>query len=184
MDSTWAIIERELRRFRRSPMLIVMSMIMPIVQLVVLGYAFGGNVKHLKLAVVDQDHGVPAVQRARAGVGASRPARAPSTSSTTPIQGEALDDLRNGRVNGVLTIPPDFSRRVLAQERAAGRADRGQHRQLRRRSRWPATMGGMLQAVQPAGARAARIAGARRRSTSSRSIRTCRTSSTCCRDRS
>ena len=50
MQRTWAIIERELRRFRRSPMLIVMSMIMPIVQLVVLGYAFGGNVKHLKVA--------------------------------------------------------------------------------------------------------------------------------------
>ncbi len=62
MHRTWAIIERELRRFRRSPMLIVMSMVLPIVQLVVLGYAFGGNVKHLKVAVVDQDHGVPAVR--------------------------------------------------------------------------------------------------------------------------
>ena len=62
MHRAWAIIERELRRFRRSPMLIVMSMIMPLAQLVVLGYAFGGNVKHLKLAVVDQDHGVPAVR--------------------------------------------------------------------------------------------------------------------------
>ncbi len=62
MQRTLAIIEREMRRFRRSPMLIVMSMIMPIVQLVVLGYAFGGNVKHLKVAVVDQDHGVPAVR--------------------------------------------------------------------------------------------------------------------------
>ena len=43
-------------------MLIVISMILPIVQLVVLGYAFGGNVKHLKVGVVDQDHGVPAVK--------------------------------------------------------------------------------------------------------------------------
>ena len=67
MERTWAIIERELRRFRRSPMLIVMSMVLPIVQLVVLGYAFGGNVKHLKVGVVDQDHGVPAVRDARAG---------------------------------------------------------------------------------------------------------------------
>src|SRR5262249_44801789 len=28
-------------------------------------------------------------------------------------QGKALTDLRNGRINGVLTIPPDYSRRVL-----------------------------------------------------------------------
>ena len=59
MYRMWAIIERELRRFRRSPMLIVMSMIMPLFQLVILGYAFGGNVKHMKVAVVDQDHGLP-----------------------------------------------------------------------------------------------------------------------------
>src|SRR6185295_15869989 len=27
--------------------------------------------------------------------------------------GQALTDLRNGRINGVLTIPPEYSRRVL-----------------------------------------------------------------------
>ena len=130
MHRTWAIIERELRRFRRSPMLIVMSMILPIVQLVVLGYAFGGNVKHLKVGVVDQDHGVPAVQVREL---ASAVASGAQTFDTVDYadQGRRSTDLRNGRVNGVLTIPPDFSRRVLAQERAAGRADRGQHRQLR-----------------------------------------------------
>src|SRR5580693_3798329 len=62
MSRMWAIIERELRRFRRSPTLIVVSLVFPIVQLVILGYAFGGNVKHLKVGVVDQDHGVPAVR--------------------------------------------------------------------------------------------------------------------------
>ena len=39
MHRAWAIIERELRRFRRSPTLIVLSMILPIVQLCVLGYS-------------------------------------------------------------------------------------------------------------------------------------------------
>jgi ABC-type multidrug transport system permease subunit len=114
MGRTWAIIERELRRFRRSPILIVMSMVMPIVQLVVLGYAFGGNVKHLKLAIVDQDHGVPAI---RIREMTSAVASGAHTIDTVDYadQGEALADLRNGRVNGVLTIPPDFSRRVLAK---------------------------------------------------------------------
>jgi ABC-2 type transport system permease protein len=114
MGRTWAIIERELRRFRRTPVLIVMTMVMPIMQLVVLGYAFGGNVKHLKLAVVDQDHSVPAVKvRELAGAIAS----GAQTIDTYDYvdQGQALTDLRNGRVNGILTIPPDFSRRVLAK---------------------------------------------------------------------
>ena len=114
MHRTLAIIEREMRRFRRSPMLIVMSMIMPIVQLVVLGYAFGGNVKHLKIAVVDQDHGVPAVQVRELVNAAASGARTFDILDYSDA-GAALTDLRDGRVNGVLTIPPDFSRRVLGR---------------------------------------------------------------------
>jgi ABC-2 type transport system permease protein len=112
MHRTWAIIERELRRFRRSPTLIVTSLIFPVVQMVVLGYAFGGNVKHLKLGLVDQDHGVPAV---RIHELCNAVAANAATFETIPYSdpGTALSDLRNGRINGVLTIPPDYSRRVL-----------------------------------------------------------------------
>jgi len=110
----WAIVERELRRFRRSPMLIVMSMIMPLFQLVILGYAFGGNVKHLKVAVVDQDHGLPAVRIRELAGAVSAGARTFDTIEYAD-QGQALTDLRNGVVNGVLTIPPEFSRRVLTE---------------------------------------------------------------------
>jgi ABC-2 type transport system permease protein len=114
MHRTLAIIEREMRRFRRSPMLIVVSMMFPIIQLVVLGYAFGGNVKHLKVAVVDQDHGVPAVRIRELATAVA------SGNHTFDLvdyadQGRALADLRNGVVNGVLTIPPDFSRRVIGR---------------------------------------------------------------------
>src|SRR6266498_4068783 len=112
MHRTWAIIERELRRFRRSPVLIAISLVMPIVQLVVLGYAFGGNVKHLKVAIVDQDHGVPAVKVREFALAIASGARTIDTIDYAD-QGEALADLRNGRVNGVLTIPREFSRRVL-----------------------------------------------------------------------
>src|SRR5437763_5692622 len=112
MGRMWAIIERELRRFRRSPVLIVISLVFPIVQLVVLGYAFGGNVKHLKLAIVDQDHGLPAVRIRELALAAASGARTIDTIDYAD-PGQALTDLRNGRVNGVLTIPPEFSRRVL-----------------------------------------------------------------------
>src|SRR5262245_27256249 len=112
MSRMFAIVERELRRFRRSPTLIVISLVFPIVQLVILGYAMGGNVKHLKVAVVDQDGGVPAV-RVRELAGAV--AGGANTFETIQYadQGSAIADLRNGRINGVLTIPPEFSRRVL-----------------------------------------------------------------------
>ena len=113
MARTWAIIERELRRFRRSPTLIVMSLVFPVLQLIVLGYAFGGNVKHLKVGLVDHDRAVPAIKihEMMQAVGANA-----RTFDTIPYadEGRALSDLRDGRLSGVLTIPPDYSRRLLA----------------------------------------------------------------------
>ena len=179
-SDTLAIIERELRRFRRSPMLIVMSMVMPIVQLVVLGYAFGGNVKHLKVGIVDQDHGLPAVK-----------IRELSGAVT------AGADVRDGRIRGPgrgARRPAqrphqrraDDSAGVLAPrapaEPAAPRAHRRQHRQLRvGDARRP---GGQPADGASTSRRTRRGCRARRRSTSSRSIPTCPTCSTCCRARS
>jgi ABC-2 type transport system permease protein len=113
MHRILAMIERDLRRFRRSPALILISMIMPLVQLVILGYAFGGKVKHLQLGVVDQDHGLPAVRMKEMFQAVAANAR---TFETVAYSDEtlALRDLRNGKINGVLTIPPEYSRKILA----------------------------------------------------------------------
>lgn len=110
----WAIIERELRRFRRSPTLIVVSLIFPLVQLVVLGYAFGGNVRNLRVGVVDHDGGLPAVQLRELTTAVAANARTFDTVQYAD-EGKALADLRTGRINGVLTIPADFSRRAHAR---------------------------------------------------------------------
>ncbi|MGO9022571.1 MAG: ABC transporter permease [Syntrophobacteraceae bacterium] len=109
----WALIERDLRRFRRSPTLIVVSMVLPLVQLVVLGYAFGGKIKNLHVGVVDQDHRVPAVQLK--GIFDAVAANAQTFETTSySDEGQAVRDLRSGRINAVLNIPPEFSRKVLA----------------------------------------------------------------------
>src|SRR5215831_11546434 len=110
------MIERDLRRFRRSPVLVVMSMIFPLVQLVVLGYAFGGKIKNLKVAVVDQDHGLPAVKLKEMFQAVAANARTFDTVAYSDSS-QALRDLRNGKINGVLNIPPEFSRRVFTQAR-------------------------------------------------------------------
>jgi ABC-2 type transport system permease protein len=108
-----ALVERELRRFRRSPTLMVMSLLFPVVQLVVLGYAFGGNVKHLRVGVVDQDHGLSAVkvrELTRAVAGGAKTFDVLEYGDS----GRALQDLRDGHLNGVLVIPPEFSRKTMA----------------------------------------------------------------------
>src|SRR5437588_1595484 len=112
MHRMLAIFERDMRRFRRSPALIMMSLIMPIAQLVVLGYAFGGQVKNLKLGVVNQDHRLPSVKLRELCLAVAANARTFETIDYSD-PGEALTDLRNGRINGVLTIPAGFSQRMI-----------------------------------------------------------------------
>src|SRR6185312_6215545 len=92
----------------------VISMVFPLVQLVVLGYAFGGNVKHLKVAIVDQDGGLPAVRIRELATAVAGGAKTFDTVQYAD-QRNAIQDLRNGQINGVLTIPPGFSRRVLTK---------------------------------------------------------------------
>jgi ABC-2 type transport system permease protein len=114
MHRILALVERDLRKFMRSPTLIVVSMFFPLVQLVVLGYAFGGKIKHLKVGIVDQDRGVPTVKLREMFMAVAVNARTFETVKYTD-PGPAVTDLRNGRINAVLNIPPEFSRRTLAQ---------------------------------------------------------------------
>ncbi len=114
MHRILAIVERDLRRFRRSPLLVFASLVLPLTQLLVLGYAFGGKIKHLKVGIVDQDHGLPAVKLREMFGAIAANAQTFETLDYSDLK-QALTDLRNGRINAVLNIPPEYSRRVLAQ---------------------------------------------------------------------
>ena len=57
MNRMMAIVEREMRKFFRSPALMLASMIFPLVQLIILGNAFGGKIHDARIAFVDQDGG-------------------------------------------------------------------------------------------------------------------------------
>ena len=62
MNRMMAIVEREMRKFFRSPALMMVSMIFPLVQLIVLGNAFGGKIRDARLGLVDQDGGTQALK--------------------------------------------------------------------------------------------------------------------------
>jgi ABC-2 type transport system permease protein len=113
MNRILAIIERDLRRFRRSPTLMIVSMVMPLMQLIILGYAFGGKITNLQVGILDEDHGMPAVKLREMAQAVAANARTFHTVAYSD-QAAALRDLRNGKINGLLEIPPQFSRKVLA----------------------------------------------------------------------
>lgn len=113
MIRVMAMIERDMRRYLRSPALVILSVVMPLLQLVILGYAFGGKVKNVRLGVVDRDHGVSALQlQEMFQAVVAGPATFTPVAYANPE--EAMRDLRDGRISALLEIPPEFSRSVLA----------------------------------------------------------------------
>src|SRR5215469_4638636 len=114
MNRMWAIVERELRKFFRSPALMLVAMVFPLVQLIVLGNAFGGKIKHARLGVVDQDRGTQSVKVREALAAIQSNAH---TFVPIPYENDqqAMEDVRNGRLYGAIIIPPEYSRRVYEQ---------------------------------------------------------------------
>ena len=101
MNRALAIVERDLRKFFRSPALMMSSMIFPLVQLIVLGYAFGGKIKNLKVGVVNQDHGLQTVKLREMFGAVAANARTFTTVNYNDPQ-QAIHDLRDGRINAVV----------------------------------------------------------------------------------
>ena len=115
MNRMFAIIEREMRKFFRSPTLMIMSLMMPILQLVIIGNAFGGKIVGTHVAVVDYDHGPQAVKVREAFDAVAANIK---TFSTIEYQSEvqAREDVRTGKIDAAVIIPAQYSRRVYAQD--------------------------------------------------------------------
>jgi ABC-2 type transport system permease protein len=112
----FALIERDMRKFFRSPALMLSSLIFPLVQLVVLGYAFGGKIMGAAIAVVDQDHSVQSRRIDEMFNGISAGPRTFRVVNYDSLP-QAIQDLRTGFVRGVVDIPPNFSERYYHGDR-------------------------------------------------------------------
>jgi ABC-2 type transport system permease protein len=115
MNHILAIVEREMRKFFRSPALMMASMVFPLVQLIVLGNAFGGKIRDAKLGLVDQDGGTQAlkIRQAFDSVRSNMRTFEPVYYNDPKA---AMEDVRNGKIQGAVVIPPQYSRRVYEQD--------------------------------------------------------------------
>lgn len=103
----WAIVLKELRQLRRDRITLAMIVGIPVMQLVLFGYAINLNLRHLQAGIADQ-----------AGTSASRAlvmdmvatgVIAPALWVQTPE--ELMHALRRGQISVGVVIPADFERR-------------------------------------------------------------------------
>ena len=106
---TWAVLLKEFTQMRRDRITFAMMLVFPVIQLMLFGYAINSDPKHLATAVYVQDDS--AFSRSIL--------KAMSNSLYFDIKGVArspqeLDRMMAmGKVIFTVTIPPDFTRRVV-----------------------------------------------------------------------
>src|SRR5258708_24966350 len=109
MNHILAIVEREMRKFFRSPALMMVSMIFPLVQLIVLGNAFGGKIRDARLGLVDEDGGTQALKIREAFDSVRSNLRTFEPVYYSDVK-KSMEDVRNGKIQGAVIIPPQYSR--------------------------------------------------------------------------
>jgi drug efflux transport system permease protein len=104
-----SIIRKEFIQITRDPRTLVLIVVMPIMQLFLLGYAATTDIKNISLAVWDQSQSA----QSRALLDAFRAANYFSIDYPVGSEQEYKDLIEQGRIRAALIIPPDYDTRLL-----------------------------------------------------------------------
>lgn len=103
----WAIMLKELRQLRRDRITLAMIIGIPVMQLLLFGYAINLNLRHLDAGIADQANS--AASRALVQDMVATGVIAPRAQAYTPDQ--LMEALRRGTISVGIVIPADFERR-------------------------------------------------------------------------
>lgn len=109
-----AIVLKEFIQMRRDKLTFAMMVGVPLLQLTLFGYAINSDPKHLPTVIIAHEHS----DFSRSIVAAMSNSGYFDIRSTHASEDEAKKQLMRGEIQFALTIPPDFSRRILRGERA------------------------------------------------------------------
>jgi len=103
-----AIIQKELIQAKRDRVTLAVMLSMPLLQLILFGYAISTNVRHIPMVVVDQSLD----QQSRSYIAAMVNSGYFDVVETQPDQAGAVAAIDSGSVEAGLVIPPDFTDHV------------------------------------------------------------------------
>jgi ABC-2 type transport system permease protein len=109
----WAVFIKELIQMRRDRMTVGMVIGIPVMQLVLFGFAINSDPKHLPTVLVVQDHSAPA----RSLTAAMENTGYFDVAAVAATEAEAGAMMIRGEAAFIVTIPPGFSRALIRGER-------------------------------------------------------------------
>lgn len=109
-----SLIRKEFIQIIRDPRTLILVLIIPIMQLFLMGYAATNDVRNIPLAVFDQNRGT----EARELLDAYRAADYFSLEFEVGSEAELRDLIDNGSARAGLIIPPDYGEKIYSSENA------------------------------------------------------------------
>jgi ABC-2 type transport system permease protein len=109
-----AVMIKEFTQLRRDRITYAMILVMPLMQLLMFGYAINTDPRHLPAAVIAYDHG----RLANSVVSALEQSSYVDVRHLPTSEAQMDGLMRRGEISLALTIPPDFSQRVLKGDKA------------------------------------------------------------------
>jgi len=111
----FAVIGKEFVQMRRDRVTFAMMIGIPILQMVIFGYAINSDPRHLPTVIVAADHSV----FSRTIIAAMQNSRYFEVIATVGSENEAREIIETGEVQFVLSIPEQFSRKLVRGEQPA-----------------------------------------------------------------
>lgn len=110
MNGFAAVIRKEFMHLRRDPASLVIALMLPLIQLIIFGFAINFDVRHIPAAIVDLDNSRESRQYVQ---------QLQATQYIDPVLyssdiDAAFNSLRDGRAKVAVTIPSGFARTMLA----------------------------------------------------------------------
>jgi ABC-2 type transport system permease protein len=109
----WSVVGKEFLQLRRDRITFAMIVMIPIVQLTLFGYAINSDPKHLLTGLLVQDHS----EFTRTFIESMKASDYFNVVGELPDEETARRQLTRGKLQFVLSIPTDFTRRLLRGER-------------------------------------------------------------------
>jgi ABC-type multidrug transport system permease subunit len=113
-----AVLYKELRHLVRDRATLVLALALPVVQVLLFGYAINTRVEHIASAVLDEDHG----PEARRLIDALQASRTFDLSTVVASRSELLGAVVAGKVRVAFDIPPEFTADVRAHRASSVQA--------------------------------------------------------------
>ena len=106
------LVRKEFIHISRDPRTLAIMIVMPLVMLILLGYAATTDIEHLRTAVYDGDK----TPQSRNLIEAYRASNSFDLVAYVPREGDLIDLIDRGDVRGALVIPAGYGQEIVAQQ--------------------------------------------------------------------